>query len=109
MALIVKIRRNIGKIPENRKAVLNHILRAKEKGFDVVVVVSAMGRLGDPYATDTLIDLIKTQGVKFARKKGFNYGLWGNYFSYDYGFIRRGSRSKGRSNDRISGGHNDHR
>ncbi|MDD4569503.1 MAG: aspartate kinase [Tepidanaerobacteraceae bacterium] len=70
MALIVqKYGGTSVKSPENRKAVLNHILRAKEKGFDVVVVVSAMGRLGDPYATDTLIDLIKTQGGKICPKK----------------------------------------
>ncbi|MFI3210269.1 MAG: aspartate kinase [Peptostreptococcaceae bacterium] len=32
----------------------------KEKDFDLVIVVSAMGRTGDPYATDTLINLAKT-------------------------------------------------
>ncbi|SHJ44714.1 aspartate kinase [Tepidibacter formicigenes] len=31
----------------------------KEKGYDLVVVVSAMGRKGAPYATDTLIQLCK--------------------------------------------------
>ncbi|WP_373600580.1 aspartate kinase [Paraclostridium bifermentans] len=31
----------------------------KEKGIDLVVVVSAMGRKGAPYATDTLINLCK--------------------------------------------------
>ncbi len=69
MALIVqKFGGTSVKSPENRKAVLNHILRAKEKGYDVVVVVSAMGRLGDPYATDTLIDLLKAQGSKVCPK-----------------------------------------
>lgn len=52
------------KSAESRKAVLGHILKAKEQGHDVVVVVSAMGRRGDPYATDTLIDLLREQGVK---------------------------------------------
>jgi len=56
------------KSAENRKAVLSHILRAKEKGHNVVVVVSAMGRMGDPYATDTLIELLKIQGDKVCRK-----------------------------------------
>ncbi|NLZ52679.1 MAG: aspartate kinase [Thermoanaerobacteraceae bacterium] len=56
------------KSAENRKAVLGHILRAKEKGYDVVVVVSAMGRMGDPYATDTLIELLKAQGDKVCPK-----------------------------------------
>ncbi|HHV17421.1 MAG TPA: aspartate kinase [Thermoanaerobacterales bacterium] len=70
MALIVqKFGGTSVKSPENRKAVLNHILRAKEKGYDVVVVVSAMGRLGDPYATDTLIELLKAQGGKVCSKK----------------------------------------
>ena len=35
----------------------------------MVVVVSAMGRMGDPYATDTLIDLLKAQGDKICPKK----------------------------------------
>jgi aspartate kinase len=35
-----------------------HIERALEDGYKVVVVVSAMGRKGDPYATDTLLSLI---------------------------------------------------
>ncbi|MGI6424304.1 MAG: aspartate kinase [Tepidanaerobacteraceae bacterium] len=70
MALIVqKFGGTSVKSPENRKAVLNHILKAKEKGNDVVVVVSAMGRLGDPYATDTLIELLKAQGGKLCSKK----------------------------------------
>ena len=70
MALIVqKFGGTSVKSPENRKAVFNHILRAKEKGYDVVAVVSAMGRLGDPYATDTLIDLLKAQGGKVCPKK----------------------------------------
>lgn len=56
------------KSDENRKAVLDHIVKAKEKGYDVVVVVSAMGRMGDPYATDTLIQLLKEQGGKINSK-----------------------------------------
>jgi len=35
------------------------VISAKEQGFDPVVVVSAMGRRGQPYATDTLIGLLK--------------------------------------------------
>lgn len=56
------------KSAESRKAVLGHILKAKEQGHDVVVVVSAMGRRGDPYATDTLIDLLREQGGKINPK-----------------------------------------
>lgn len=36
------------------------IIKAKNSGYFPVVVVSAMGRNGDPYATDTLIELVKS-------------------------------------------------
>ena len=49
--------------PEGRERALAKILKAKEEGFSVVVVVSAMGRKGDPYATDTLINLVKNIGA----------------------------------------------
>lgn len=41
-----------------RARVVEHIRREWHAGYGVVVVVSAMGRRGDPYATDTLLDLI---------------------------------------------------
>jgi aspartate kinase len=34
------------------------VIKAMQNGWKVVVVVSAMGRSGDPYATDTLIDTL---------------------------------------------------
>lgn len=43
---------------EKRKLVVSKVLNAKAEGFFPVVVVSAMGRKGDPYATDTLLSLI---------------------------------------------------
>lgn len=43
---------------EGRSMTVKHIVAAKQKGFSPVVVVSAMGREGDPYATDTLLGLI---------------------------------------------------
>ncbi|HEY8498881.1 MAG TPA: aspartate kinase [Limnochordales bacterium] len=43
---------------ERRRQVAAHIRRAREEGHAVVAVVSAMGRRGDPYATDTLLDLL---------------------------------------------------
>lgn len=43
----------------NRAQVVKKIQGALEKGFRVAVVVSAMGRNGDPYATDTLINLAR--------------------------------------------------
>lgn len=42
---------------ESRQYVLHHILEAKDRGQGVVAVVSAMGRKGAPYATDTLLSL----------------------------------------------------
>ncbi len=44
---------------EGRASAMDRIIDAKEQGYASVVVVSAMGRKGEPYATDTLIDLVK--------------------------------------------------
>ncbi len=44
---------------ECRIAVKNKVQQAIRKGYSPIVVVSAMGRKGAPYATDTLIDTIK--------------------------------------------------
>ena len=44
--------------PELRENVAQKVLEKKKQGYDVVVVISAMGRQGDPYATDTLISLL---------------------------------------------------
>jgi aspartate kinase len=43
---------------ESRLAAIRHIERALDEGYRVVVVVSAMGRRGDPYATDTLLGIV---------------------------------------------------
>ncbi len=48
--------------PKRRQLIVNHIKRTLDEGFQVVAVVSAIGRRGDPYATDTLLDLLKTEG-----------------------------------------------
>lgn len=48
--------------PATRELVIHHILRAREDGYRPVVVVSAMGREGDPYATDTLLRLFREAG-----------------------------------------------
>lgn len=48
--------------PEGRQRVVGHIQRTLDEGYRSVVVVSAMGRRGAPYATDTLLDLIHAQG-----------------------------------------------
>lgn len=43
---------------ENRKQVVEKVKNAIKDGYSPVVVVSAMGRKGEPYATDTLLSLI---------------------------------------------------
>ena len=43
---------------ERRMKVIEKVKNAIEEGFSPVVVVSAMGRKGDPYATDTLLSLL---------------------------------------------------
>ena len=47
---------------ERRQQVAEHIRRARADGYRVAIVVSAMGRRGDPYATDTLLDLLRADG-----------------------------------------------
>jgi len=46
---------------ESRERARKHIESAVSEGYKVVVVVSAMGRMGDPYATDTLLSLVGEQ------------------------------------------------
>jgi aspartate kinase len=45
--------------PESRIASALRVVSAKEQGFRPVVVVSAIGRKGAPYATDTLINMLR--------------------------------------------------
>jgi len=48
--------------PERREKAARKIQAAASAGFAVVVVISAIGRSGDSYATDTLIDLAEGSG-----------------------------------------------
>lgn len=45
--------------PDVRVKAAQRIINAKKSGYSPVVVVSAMGRNGAPYATDTLLSLVK--------------------------------------------------
>jgi aspartate kinase len=45
---------------DSRLRARSHIVNALSNDYKVVVVVSAMGRMGDPYATDTLQSLVNT-------------------------------------------------
>lgn len=53
----------------SRQHVLRHITREFDNGSSLVVVVSAMGRKGDPFATDTLIDFAEESGVRLAPRE----------------------------------------
>lgn len=46
------------KTKDDRKRACEHVQDAVKEGYKTVVVVSAMGRKGDPYATDTLLGLV---------------------------------------------------
>ena len=48
---------------EAREAAKSKVLEAIKAGFTPAVVVSAMGRKGEPYATDSLIELIKKENT----------------------------------------------
>ncbi|OEH85872.1 aspartate kinase [Desulfuribacillus stibiiarsenatis] len=54
---------------ELREHAIRHIEKAKNQNKQVVVVVSAMGRKGDPYATDTLLQLLSEDNHKVAKRE----------------------------------------
>jgi aspartate kinase len=54
---------------KSRENAKRHIKKALEDGYKVVVVVSAMGRSGDPYATDTLLSLIGGNATKVSKRE----------------------------------------
>lgn len=45
---------------DRREMTVQKIISSVKEGYSPVVVVSAMGRKGDPYSTDTLISLVKS-------------------------------------------------
>ena len=53
----------------SREHARRHIIKAVTEGYKVVVVVSAMGRKGDPYATDTLLSLIDSTNSKTTKRE----------------------------------------
>lgn len=52
---------------ELRSKAIAHVKKAVEAGHELLVVVSAMGRKGDPYATDTLLGLIEKDSTARVR------------------------------------------
>ena len=66
---------------EGRIQAKHHIEKAIKEGYKVVVVVSAMGRKGDPYATDTLLSLVNgSSSQSFKTRTGFTHVSWRNDF-----------------------------
>ena len=51
------------------KHALHHIKKAISSGYKTVIVVSAMGRMGDPYATDTLLSLVDGEKTKIDKRE----------------------------------------
>lgn len=54
---------------ELREMVANKAIAAKEEGFSPVIVVSAIGRMGDPFATDTLINFVRQANKETAHRE----------------------------------------
>ncbi|MGG0790282.1 MULTISPECIES: aspartate kinase [Bacillaceae] len=54
---------------ESRSFAKGHIENAIKEGYKVVVVVSAMGRKGDPYATDTLLSLVNGAKASLSKRE----------------------------------------
>lgn len=54
---------------QSREHAIRHIKKELTNGFKVVVVVSAMGRKGDPYATDTLLSLVDGNNSKINKRE----------------------------------------
>jgi aspartate kinase len=54
---------------DSRQHAKVHVEKALADGYKVVVVVSAMGRKGDPYATDTLLSLIGGNLSKVSKRE----------------------------------------
>ncbi|MDL4840118.1 aspartate kinase [Aquibacillus rhizosphaerae] len=54
---------------ESRQSAIGHISDAIDEGYKVVVVVSAMGRYPDPYATDSLLKLVDFPHTKISKRE----------------------------------------
>ena len=54
---------------EGRELAMGHVQTALDEGYKVVVVVSAMGRNGAPYATDTLLQLINAPNSNVSKRE----------------------------------------
>lgn len=67
--------------PERREQVAQKIIGAKNDGYMPVVVVSAIGRQGDPYATDTLLKFVEAINPELPPKELDNLMACGEIIS----------------------------
>ena len=54
---------------ESRHMAMKHVACAVKKGFKAAVVVSAIGRKGAPYATDSLLELVGNEKSKLSPRE----------------------------------------
>ncbi|CAM4018945.1 aspartate kinase [Bacillus manliponensis] len=52
-----------------RQHALHHIQKSLKDDYKVVIVVSAMGRKGEPYATDTLLNLVNEKECHISKRE----------------------------------------
>ena len=65
----------------SRQLAVTRVRAHLERGRDVCVVVSAMGRKGEPYATDILLALAKSLYPKTAARELDLVACWGEIIS----------------------------
>src|SRR5699024_3377195 len=53
----------------DRKSAVAHVNEAVANDYKVVVVVAAMGQKSDPYATDTLLDVVQSNEAVIADRE----------------------------------------
>jgi len=54
---------------DKREIAVSRVVQAKQEGYAPVVVVSAIGRKGDPYATDTLLSFAYSSNTELAPRE----------------------------------------
>lgn len=54
---------------DKRDIAMSRVVQAKQEGYAPVVVVSAIGRSGDPYATDTLLSFARSSNTEPAPRE----------------------------------------
>lgn len=87
---------------EGRQRVIKKIVEAKNNHDQVVAVVSAMGRVGAPYATDTLVSLLEEDGNHASNREMDLLISCGEIISTV--ILSNGLKSQGYESEALSGG-----